>query len=276
MNPFLQKSIQLANESAYLDQLSEIYSITDNPIRPLSEEIKEQIRRSYESRDSFTLLQTLLSISKTHALPIKDSYLGFLKKDTEAFFRNPRTIERITSRLYCLPIDGLLKACEAPIESNRQLGPKFKNWLRETDLGFDVVPIERFIANENDAVLDATDKTMKQFANQSLGYNEQKGLDFIARINNQYIIGEAKFLTEIGGHQKTQYEEARNLLNVVRVNATPIAILDGVIYLRPRGDNRPSEIYDEIVNGVYQNKPIMSALILKEYLHWFKRTQCNG
>ena len=37
---------------------------------------------------------------------------------------------------------------------------------------------------------------MKLFAEKSLGYNRNKGLDFLARINGKYVIGEAKFLTD--------------------------------------------------------------------------------
>lgn len=42
---------------------------------------------------------------------------------------------------------------------------------------------------------------MMNFAKEHLGYNYNKGLDFVARFNKQFVIGEAKFLTDFGGHQ---------------------------------------------------------------------------
>ena len=39
------------------------------------------------------------------------------------------------------------------------------------------------------------------WAKKTLGYTRNKGLDFIARFNGKYVIGEAKFLTDFGGHQ---------------------------------------------------------------------------
>ena len=40
-----------------------------------------------------------------------------------------------------------------------------------------------------------------------------KGLDFIARFNGKYVIGEfPKFLTDFGGHQNAQFNEcSKNL-----------------------------------------------------------------
>ena len=59
-------------------------------------------------------------------------------------------------------------------------------------------------------------------------YNRDKGLDFIARFNNKYIIGEAKFLTDFGGHQNAQFSDA---IEIIKSNteAINIAILDGVL-----------------------------------------------
>ena len=37
---------------------------------------------------------------------------------------------------------------------------------------------------------------------------KNKGLDFFAKLNETYIIGEAKFLTEMGGHQNNQLLDA--------------------------------------------------------------------
>lgn len=50
-----------------------------------------------------------------------------------------------------------------------------------------------FLAHNGNAVLNASDAEMERFARDYLGYNHNKGLDFVARFNEKYIIGEAKF-----------------------------------------------------------------------------------
>ena len=272
MNQFLGKSIELANEANYLDQLNDIYSIVENSRRPLEKADVLTIERCYNAHNDAELISTLITILGDHAFPIKDSYMAFLKKDRNAILRNPLNTHRIAQRLYSIPLQKLIEACEVPIESNRQMGPKFKVWLRQADLGIPAVSMDEFCFNNDDAILDAPDDSLKDFAERRLGYRETKGLDFMARVNNKYILGEAKFITDEGGHQMAQYIEARDLLDVSRVDATPIAILDGVLYIKPKAGRRPAGIYKDVACGVYQNKPIMSALLLKEYLDWFKRT----
>ncbi len=49
---------------------------------------------------------------------------------------------------------------------------------------------------------------MMEFAENKLGYHHNKGLDFVGRFNGQYVIGEAKFLTDFGGHQNAQFNDA--------------------------------------------------------------------
>ena len=102
---------------------------------------------------------------------------------------------------------------------------------------------------------------MKAFAQTYLGYKREKGLDFLARINGRYIIGETKFLTETGGHQNAQFEDAITTLTLPGVQAIQIAILDGVLYIPS-----DSKMYKAITNE-YQEHNIMSALLLKDFLH---------
>ena len=91
--------------------------------------------------------------------------------------------------------------------------------------------IDEFTANNKDTVLDASDKTMMDFAKEHLNYNHNKGLDFIARFNCKYVIGEAKFVTDFGGHQNAQFNDAISTIESKNVKAIKIAILDGVLYI---------------------------------------------
>ena len=65
-----------------------------------------------------------------------------------------------------------------------------------------------FVSSRGNAILNVSDEEMKKFANRLFGYTREKGLDFIARFNNTYVVGEAKFLTDFGGHQNAQFDDA--------------------------------------------------------------------
>lgn len=92
------------------------------------------------------------------------------------------------------------------------------------------VKLEEFFSSKNNAILDASDAKMMAFAEQHLNYKHNKGLDFVARFNDKYIIGEAKFLTDFGGHQNTQFNDAITTVKS-KVDAITVAILDGIPYI---------------------------------------------
>lgn len=158
-------------------------------------------------------------------------------------------------------LDKIFEKCSAPKETNRQIGPMFRNWLKNKSLGIEPVSRDEFMLNDNDAILDAGDDAMMKFAHQNLGYNHNKGLDFVARFNKKYVIGEAKFLTDFGGHQNAQFQDAINTIQTEGVNAIKIAILDGVLFIQGR-----NKMYKSITE-TYKNYHIMSALVLREFLY---------
>ena len=137
----------------------------------------------------------------------------------------------------------------------------FKEWIRKQSLGIAPVDINTFVSSECNAILDASDNQMMEFAKEKLGYRNNKGLDFVARFNGKYVIGEAKFLTDFGGHQNAQFNDAINVIDAKNVKAEKIAILDGVLYIK--GNNKMNKYLMEKAKG----KNIMSALVLREFLY---------
>jgi len=69
------------------------------------------------------------------------------------------------------------------------------------------------------------------------------------------------YLTDFGGHQNAQFEDAITTIRTTGVKATIIAILDGVLYIK--GNNK---MYKSITT-IYQDYNIMSALVLREFLY---------
>lgn len=258
MNYWTKLSIEYAEQKSYLDDLFQVYPTIPEGIRNIDGDKWSNIEDAFSHKDNARLVNELL---KMKLFPIKDSYIAYLKRDKSAIERNPKTINRIAGRLYEMGLNKIYEKCSEPKETNRQIGPMFKQWLKKKSLGIMPVPIKKFISISKDAILDGTDSEMMNFAKKELNYNRNKGLDFIARFNGKYVIGEAKFLTDFGGHQNTQFEDAISTIEDTNINAIRLAILDGVLYIRSN-----NKMYKYISNP-YKDYNIMSALVLREFLY---------
>lgn len=258
MHRSLQQSIEYANQRSYLDDLLKIYPTIPEGLREIDGKLWIKVEESFDKKDNVNLIRNLL---KLKLFPIKDSYIAYLRRNPSAIERNPNTVNRIAGRIYELGIDKLYQRCSEPKETNRQIGPMFKSWINSGVLGMNPVPMDEFLASDANAVLRASDDKMKAFAAQYLNYRHNKGLDFVARFNGKYVIGEAKFLSDFGGHQNAQFNDAIGTVTAEGVDAVKIAILDGVLYIR--GNNK---MYTAIT-GKYRDLNIMSALVLREFLY---------
>lgn len=258
MNYWTKLSIDYANQKSYLDDLFRVYPTIPNGIRDISQIQWNEIEKAFDKKDNNTLFEELL---KLDLFPIKDSYIAYLKRDSSAINRNPNTINRICGRLYEMGIDKIYERCSEPKETNRQIGPLFRRWLNSKALGLVPVSLEEFKNSEDNAVLNGSDKQLMDFALDELNYQHSKGLDFIARFNKKYVIGEAKFLTDFGGHQNAQFNDAISTIQTKNVKAIKIAILDGVLYIK--GNNK---MYKDITT-TYKSLNIMSSLVLSEFLY---------
>ena len=258
MNVWTQLSIEYANQRSYLDDLFHVYPTIPEGIREVDGGVWEQVEAAFDAHDNAALLGTLLSLD---LFPIKDSYVAYLKRDRAAITRNPATVARLCGRLYEMGITEIYRRCAEPKETNRQLGPLFRRWLRAGALGIAPVKAAEFVASADNAILDAGDSEMERFARERLNYTHAKGLDLVARFNGRYVIGEAKFLTDFGGHQNAQFNDAIATIKTPDLKAVPIAILDGVLYI-----NGGNKMYREITTR-YANDNIVSALVLREFLY---------
>lgn len=259
MNIWTQHSIDFANQRNYLDKLFKVYPTIPEGIRDIDKYKWGKVEIAYKNKNSTQLLKNLLDFE---LFPIKDSYIAYLRRDSGAIDRNPKTIQRLSSALFNMELNDIYEKCSQPKETNRQIGPMFRNWVRTGVLGFPLINNEaKFLKNSSDAILDLSDNGLSKFAEKHLNYKNDKGLDFVAKINNQYIIGEAKFLTDFGGHQNAQFNDAINLVKNKNVKAVTIAILDGVPYIK--SGNKMSQFIRNNTNKYN----IMSALVLKEFLY---------
>lgn len=257
MNYFTQQSIELANQRNYLDQLFSVYPLSPDSIREIDTNVWRRVETNYNEYNNVELFKALLDLP---LFPVKDGYVPYFRRDRSAVERNPNTVNRICGRVRELGLEGLYEKCTQPKETNRQMGPLFRRWVESGTLGLVPVPEYEFMSNNENAILSGSDASLMAFAQNHLGYTRNKGVDFIARFNNTYVIGEAKFISDEGGHQNDQFLDAMTTLEEPTAeNVRNIAILDGVLFIPGR-----KKMYTEITT---KNVPVMSALLLRDYLY---------
>lgn len=256
MNDWTQKSIQIANSPAYLDKLQKIYDVSDNAPRIVSRELVANAKRYYDAKNKLELIKTLIKFEK---FPIDDSYIAFFRRYPNSLNENPETIERIGNRLLSMGFEDMVERLEEPKVANRQIGIKFHAWLKKN---FTFCDTEAFLRYSGDqfVFLNGSDANLKDFANSNLGCNLTKGIDLCAKINNQYVIGESKFICDQGGHQTTQLKDAIHLMDTNAGRAIRIAVLDGTVWIK--GENQ----FYKMVSNLGDEKIALSALLLEKFL----------
>ena len=221
MNKWSKISIELANQKNYLDQLFEVYPTIPDERRKIKSETIDQIKKYFSSKNNIKLFSTLI---KLELFPIKDSYVAFFKRNDESIKINPNQLKRICNRVYDMGLESLLDKITEPKETNRQIGPMFKNWIKKKTFCLPKLDIFNFDKKQN-GIMIASDDQMKNYAKEKFDYTPNKGLDFIAKKEGKFIIGETKFLTDFGGHQNAQFNDAINVFKSGAKNCKLIAII---------------------------------------------------
>ncbi len=256
LNYWTEMSIQYANQRNYLDDLFSVYPTIPEGIREIDEIKWNRVEHSFNENNNSQLIESLLGLD---LFPIKDSYVAYLKRDRSSIERNPQTINRLCGRLYEMGLNNIYEKCSEPKETNRQIGPLFKRWIQRNTIGVPLLDQMSFLSSNENSILNGSDRELQDFASNQLGYRRDKGLDFIGKFNGKYVIGEAKFLTDFGGHQNAQFSDAISTIEDEYVEAEKIAILDGVLYIK--GNHKMYKFL--------QNNPkhtIISSLLLRDYL----------
>ncbi len=264
MNYWTELSVTFANQRNYLDELFKVYPMSPNIRREIADDKWRRVQAWFEQKNNLELVRELLTLE---LFPTKDSYVAYLKRNPKSISRNPETVNRLAGNLYEMGLDTIYEKCTEPKETNRRIGPLFKRWIDRGTLGAPVFnTVDDFLAHHGNAVLNVSDAGMERFAREYLGYHHDKGLDFVARFNAQYVIGEAKFLTDFGGHQDAQFADAVSTItsdlfpNRFHATVHKIAICDGVLYISSNTKmHRHLREHDE--------QTILSSLLLREYLY---------
>ncbi|MBX4187415.1 MAG: restriction endonuclease [Candidatus Doudnabacteria bacterium] len=265
MNQWVEKSIILAGEPDYLDKLHTVYPMEVSAFREIPKEILEQLRVLIESKNHNKLVKLLISLLKKKMIvfPIKDSYVAFLKENPKSIEINPQTVKRIGERVIKMGYEEMIKNSSQPKETNRQIGPLFRRWIKK--LNYPILREQEFLNYRGIAFLEGSDTSLKNFSNREFKTRLKKGLDLILKVNELYVIGEAKFLTSYGGHQNAEFNDPLGLLRVNDKKVTKIAVLDGVVWIPSR-----NQMHSRITK---EKGPAFSALLLNDYIRSLKGPQ---
>jgi len=254
MNKWIQKSIKLANSQGYLDKLFEIYPIETGDPRQIPKMLKEEIQKAFKDKNKIELIKKLLELPK---FPIDDPYIASIRRHPFLLQKNPETIERITRRLFSMDVETILDLGSSPKSPSRQLGHSFKRWLRT--LNYPFLNKDEFVNYKGVAFLEGSDKRLKQFAVEKLGVKKlKKGIDFVLKTKNRFILGEAKFLTDYGGTQNNQFRDATSVARIKRGKIIGIAVLDGIVWFE---SNAYMHRTIKSIDGI-----ALSALLLKKFI----------
>jgi len=254
MNKWIQKSINSANSKGYLDKLFKIYPIELGNIRGMPDSIKSEVQKAFRAKNKIDLIKELLKLPK---FPIDDPYIASLRKHPPLLSKNPETIERISGKLFSMGVDAVLELAGKPKSPSRQLGHSFKKWLRTIDYQF--LKEGEFKGCDGIAFLEGSDKKLKKFAVEELNIkNLKKGIDFILKIKNKFVLGEAKFLTDYGGTQNNQFRDAISVARINKNNVIGIGVIDGIVWFE---SNAYMHRTIKSLNGI-----ALSALLLEEFI----------
>src|SRR3989344_900377 len=226
MNKWIEKSIKLANSQSYLDNLFEVYPVVLNLDRNISDELRANTQTVFARKNKKELIKELLKFPK---FPIDDPYVASIRRHPHLLDKNPETIKRIGSRLLSIGMKNIMKLATKQKSSSRQFGNAFQNWLSSFE--YPILSPKEFKKYNGASFLKGSDNELKKFAKSELNIKKlDRRPDFILKVKNKFILGEAKFLTDYGGTQNNQFDNALKITKIKGKNYESMAVLDGIVW----------------------------------------------
>lgn len=265
----------LAQDVDYLDRLYAVYNGDGADTAPVAAEAWTAFKAAYAKKDKSEVVRLLVSSRRRFPVPLP--YVPFLRnamvKDPTVLARNPKTVDRLGSVVLNMKLEAISEAITAPAKASQRMGQAFKTWVRTQPLGLSHQSLAEFQGSKKDALLVGTDADAANFAKDYLGFRPRgtvkiTGLDLLARVGKKYIVGEAKWLTDFGGSQINQFNQAMHVVDAATGGSVwRLAILDGVVWL-PRNTKMQKGV---AAREDGDQRAILSALLLPEFVKSLRR-----
>lgn len=264
VNEWVQKSIWIANDYGYLDKLCKIYPADVLPRRPLKDYDKQTITSLYRQNKSEELVLFLLGLTKRgHPFPIEHPYASILRQKSELITKNPEVFQRLERIVMSMTLDDIIRGASRPIDLNRVMGQAFQTWLREyfPKRGIPILPLTQFQSYDGGAFFDGRNAEILDYVNRRLGYSLERGRDFLYKIGDTYIVGEARFLSTSGGSQTRDLIETIEFVKRLKGKVIGVGVIDGIVWFNRSYVNRLLELKSD--------ENVLSVLLLEEFLKSF-------
>ena len=153
-------------------------------------------------------------------------------------------------------IDGVISGISQPKEANMRRGNQFVDYIKAN---FKSAGLDEFKkSTKGIVVLDASELEARDFCNKQLNSGISKRPDLVCKAGKHYVIGEAKFISALGGSQGRAFDDGIHLAINSSGSAYKVFILDGIIWIEKGSDH-----YKRIDHSTAS---IFSVLLLKEFL----------
>ena len=261
LNEWVKKSLELANSQGYLDRLSQIYPSTIPPSRPLEVTVKKEIEHFHAQGDWQSLLKKLFELTrKGHPFPIEHPYASILRQKPKLIESNPQTFQQLGQIILSMKIEDIIRGCERPVDINRAMGSAFRGWLKRyfSAQGYAFLQESQFEKSRGPAFFDGPNAAILQFINKKLHISLDRGRDFLFKLGDKYVVGEARFLSTAGGSQTRDLLETINFVKSVKKHLIALAVVDGIVWFHGQ--------YVRKLSRLEKDEYALSALLLKEFL----------
>lgn len=138
LNEWVLKSIELFENTPYLDNILDVYPLQT----AIPERLDAQLRRRIISAHQARRTNELIDILKNEVKFPYDEPLWYLIKNIDGCLQNnPQQIQRIADSLYAMTPEETVIRLESAPKLNTQMGPMFTNWLRNN---FNLLELDDF------------------------------------------------------------------------------------------------------------------------------------
>jgi hypothetical protein len=132
MNKYLKETLKIVKETPYLDNLLEVYPSEEIERGKKVEDFSPNLQEIFEKKKSKKLIEELIKLKKKgFKFPIEDPYVSILSYAPQIIEKNPKTINKISEKLYKLSYEKLKENLEIPKKASRRIGPMFREWLKK-------------------------------------------------------------------------------------------------------------------------------------------------